>query len=127
MTWLLEKIFVPVDKTKPHIQALVTDSTNLLPGRLSTAEMAVAAGLIAIRRCYHGFNGHRYIPITIFSACDARIRVVQIWHDRQQPRALHIRQSRIMEFWKGPSENWQDWVTVLRWMMGSPVGQTMIV
>jgi hypothetical protein len=106
------------DQSKPYVSAFLTDGSPLRDGVLTTGEIAVATGLITLRRCHQGFNGHRYIPVTIFSASDRQIRVVQAYHDRQEPRALRVRRSRIMEFWNGAKGNWDDWITILCWMMG---------
>jgi hypothetical protein len=97
--------------------------TPLQEDTLNTGEMAVAAGWIAARRWYHKMNNHRYIPITLFSAWGRKLRILQVWHDKKEPRALHVRRSPIMDFEEGEEAKRADWITVLCWMMGQPVGE----
>ena len=111
-------------RSKPHINAFITDG-ELLPDRLSTGEISVAFGLITRRRWKDGYNAHRYIPINIFSASDRQIRILQIWHDKQNPKALQVRRTAIMEFPDGMRENWKDWISILCWSAGKPVGETV--
>ncbi|KAJ5579853.1 uncharacterized protein N7459_005838 [Penicillium hispanicum] len=112
-------------KSKPHINAFITDGEPLLPDRLTTGEISIAFGLITQRRWQDGYNAHRYIPINIFSASDRQIRVLQIWHDKQNPKALQVRRTPIMEFPDGMRENWRDWISILCWIAGKPVGETL--
>ena len=119
--WSARRFMVQKDKSSPDIRVFITDGSPLRDEALTTGEVAVATGLITLRRCLHGFNAHRYIPITIFSASDRRIRIVQIYHDRETPQVLYVRKSRIMEFWDGQEANRKDWTTLLCWMMGDVV------
>lgn len=112
-------------KSTPHINAFITDGDPLLPDRLTTGEISVAFGLITQRRWQDGYNGHRYIPVNIFSASERQLRVLQTWHDRENPKALQVRKTRIMEFSDGMRENWEEWISILCWIAGRPVGETM--
>lgn len=110
-------------KSKPHMNAFITDGEPLLSDHLSTGEASVAFGLITQRRWQDGYNSHRYIPINISSASDRQIRVLQIWHNKQNPKTLQVRRTPITEFWGGMRGNWRDWITLLCWMAGKPVGE----
>ncbi|CAI7583448.1 unnamed protein product [Penicillium glandicola] len=112
------------DTSRPHINAFIVDSQPHRVGRLNTGEVSIAYGLISNRRIYDGYNDHRYIPVTIVSASDFQVRILQIWHDKQNPRALQVRSSRIMDFKDGVQSNLDDWVTILCWMAGEPIGDT---
>ncbi|KAJ6190207.1 hypothetical protein N7519_000228 [Penicillium mononematosum] len=122
--WYLEGWTTAKDTSQPHINAFVADSQPHRVGRLNSGEVSLAYGLIAKRRLQEGYNDHRYIPITMFSVSDFTVRILQIWHDKQNPKALQIRSSRIMDFKDGVQNNLDDWVTILCWMTGEPVGDT---
>ncbi|KAI2712791.1 hypothetical protein CBS147339_7221 [Penicillium roqueforti] len=110
--------------SQPHINAFIVDSQPHLIDRLNSGEVSVSYGLIAKRRLEDGYNDHRYIPITVFSVSDFQVRILQIWHDKQNPKALQIRSSRIMDFKDGIQNNLDDWVTILCWIAGESVGDT---
>lgn len=65
------------------------------------------------------------MAINIFSASDRQIRVLQIWHDKQNPKAVQVRRTPIIEFPGGMRENWKDWISILCWIAGKPVGETV--
>jgi hypothetical protein len=87
--------------------------------------MAVATGIIACRRCFQGFNDHRYIPVTIFSVSFRSLRVLQVWHDWEDPNLTHVRRSPIMDFMQGEKANLEAWITLLCWMMGDQLDDTL--
>lgn len=60
----------------------------------------------------------------MFSMSNFTVRILQIWHDKQNPKALQVRSSRIMDFKDGIQNNLDDWITILCWMTGEPVGDT---
>ncbi|KOS44031.1 hypothetical protein ACN38_g5108 [Penicillium nordicum] len=123
--WRLVGCTSAKDESQPHINAFIADSQAHRVGRLNSGEVALAYGLVAQRRIIDGYNDHRYIPITIISASDFQIRVLQMWHDKQNPRALQVRSSPIMDFKDGGLENNLDnWVSILCWVAGTPVGDT---
>ncbi|KAG7291140.1 hypothetical protein NEMBOFW57_001151 [Staphylotrichum longicolle] len=108
---------------KPHIQVLLHGMVPLQEDTLTVGEMAVATGMIAIRRYFEKFNHHRYIPITIFSAACRQLRIVQVWHDKDKPLAINVRRSRIVDFAEGWEANRKDWIDILCWLVGKPVGE----
>ncbi|KAJ5459044.1 hypothetical protein N7530_010988, partial [Penicillium desertorum] len=122
--WYLEGWTIAKDTSQPHINAFVSDSQPHRVGRLNSGEVSLAYGLIAKRRLQEGYNDHRYIPITMFSMSNFTVRILQIWHDKQNPKALQVRSSRIMDFKDGMQNNLDDWITILCWMTGEPVGDT---
>ncbi|CRL19819.1 unnamed protein product [Penicillium camemberti] len=122
--WKLEGWTNAKDISQPHINAYIHDSQRLRVGRLTSGEVSLSYGLIAKRRIQDGYNDHRYIPITVFSMSDFQVRILQIWHDKQNPKALQVRSSPIMDFKDGVQNNLDDWVTILCWMAGKPVGDT---
>ncbi|KAJ5859761.1 hypothetical protein N7534_005038 [Penicillium rubens] len=122
--WYLEGWTIAKDTSQPHINAFVSDSQPHRVGRLNSGEVSLAYGLIAKRRLQEGYNDHRYIPITMFSMSNFTVRILQIWHDKQNPKALQVRSSRIMDFKGGIQNNLDDWITILCWMTGEPVGDT---
>ncbi|KAJ5104486.1 hypothetical protein NUU61_001833 [Penicillium alfredii] len=122
--WVIRPYTKSEDVFKPHVNAFVTDSEALLPDRLGTGEVSTAFGLITQSQFQDGYNSYRYIPVTIFSASDRQMRVLQCWHDKQNPKTRHVRRSPIMEFRHGMRANWRDWVTVLCWIAGRLVGDT---
>ncbi|OQE12895.1 hypothetical protein PENFLA_c060G09451 [Penicillium flavigenum] len=122
--WYLEGWTIAKDTSQPHINAFVSDSQPHRVGRLNSGEVSLAYGLIAKRRLQEGYNDHRYIPITMFSMSNFTARILQIWHDKQNPKALQVRSSRIMDFKDGIQNNLDDWITILCRMTGEPVGDT---
>ncbi|KGO68013.1 hypothetical protein PITC_053010 [Penicillium italicum] len=122
--WKLEGWTNAMDSSQPHINAYMADSQPLLVGRLNSGEVSLSYGLIAKRRMEDGYNDHRYIPINVFSMSDFQVRILQIWHDKKNPKALQVRVSPIMDFKDGVQNNLDDWVTILCWMAGEPVGDT---
>lgn len=60
----------------------------------------------------------------MFSMSGFSIRVLQMWHDKQNPKALQVRSSPIMDFEGGVENNMDDWINILCWMAGEPVGDT---
>ncbi|KAJ9486608.1 hypothetical protein VN97_g6722 [Penicillium thymicola] len=123
--WKLVGCTSAKDESQPHINAFIADSQPHRAGRLNSGEVALAYGLLAQRRIIYGYNDHRYIPITIISASDFQVRVLQMWHDKHNPKALQVRSSPIMDFEDGDLENNLDnWVSILCWVAGSPIGDT---
>ncbi|CAI7669572.1 unnamed protein product [Penicillium discolor] len=122
--WKLEGWTNAKNISQPHINAYIGDSQPLRVDRLNSGEVSLSYGLIAKRRIQDGYNDHRYIPITVFSMSDFQVRILQIWHDKQNPKALQVRSSPIMDFKDGVQNNLDDWVTILCWMVGKPVGDT---
>ncbi|KAJ5951342.1 uncharacterized protein N7479_009755 [Penicillium vulpinum] len=112
------------DTSQPHITAFMVDSQPFRANRFNSGEISIAYGLIAKRRIEDGYNDHRYIPIIIISASGFQARILQIWHDKQNPEALQVRSSPIMDFNGGVQNNLDDWVTLLCWIAGDPVGDT---
>ncbi|KAJ5186523.1 P-loop containing nucleoside triphosphate hydrolase protein [Penicillium cf. viridicatum] len=55
---------------------------------------------------------------------DPFLRILQMWHDKQNPKALQVRSSPIMDFKDGLENNLDNWVTMLCWVAGKPVGDT---
>ncbi len=103
---------------RPHVHAFLNHVIPLREDKLTAGEMAVATVIISCRRCFQGFNDHRYVHATIFSASFRSLRVIQVWHDREDPNVLHVRRSPIMDFMQGEKAKWEDWITLLCWMMG---------
>ncbi|KAJ5863265.1 hypothetical protein N7455_007333 [Penicillium solitum] len=103
--WNLEGWTNAKDMSQPHINAYIGDSQPLRVDRLNLGEVSLSYGLIAKRRIQDGYNNHRYIPIT-------------------NPKALQVRSSPIMDFKDGVQNNLDDWVAILCWMAGKPVGDT---
>ena len=116
--WVLDAIVGSVETHRPHAQAFLNHGIPLVEDKLTTGEMTVATGIISNRRCFQGYNDHRYIHATIFSASFRDVRVIQVWHDREEPSVLHVRRSPIMNFMEGEKAKRDDWVTLLCWMMG---------
>ncbi|KAJ5183998.1 hypothetical protein N7492_001614 [Penicillium capsulatum] len=121
--WLTLRFTGSEDASKPHTRAFLTDSVPLCPDLL-TGEVSVAFGLAKRRRLQNEYKSHRYIPATIFSASDRQLRIIQSWHDKQDPKVLHIRRSPILDFRDGSRGNWKDWIAALCWVAGKPVGDT---
>ncbi|CAI7605269.1 unnamed protein product [Penicillium palitans] len=122
--WRLVGCTSAKDRSQPHINAFIADSQPHRAGRLNSGEVSLAYGLIAKRRIEDGYNDHRYIPITIVSASDFQVRILQMWHDKHNPKALQVRSSPIMDFKDGLESNLDNWVTILCWVAGKPVGDT---
>ncbi|KAK3295338.1 uncharacterized protein B0H64DRAFT_301272, partial [Chaetomium fimeti] len=123
--WSLQRIFESTVPDRPHTHAFVNHVIQLENDKLTTGEMAAATGIISSQRCFRGFNHHRYIPATIFSASFRDFRIVQVWHDRESPNALHVRRSPILDFMQGKEAKRDDWVTLLCWFMGEQLETTM--
>ncbi|KAK4032037.1 hypothetical protein C8A01DRAFT_41531 [Parachaetomium inaequale] len=122
--WWLGAILGSDNDRRPHAHALLTHVNPLHDDKLTTGEMAVATGIIASRRCFQGFNDHRYTPVTIFSASFRSLRVLQVWHDREDPNSLHVRRSPIKDFMQGENANLEAWITLLCWVMGDQLDDT---
>ena len=120
--WSLYGSLLPRDKSKPHILASVTEGARMDENATTRGEVAIASGIISLQRCYFGYGSYRYVPVTMLSASDRQVRVVQAWHDRMEPEVLHMRRSPILEFWDGAMANREDWITLLCWLMADPVG-----
>jgi hypothetical protein len=123
--WSLQCLYDSTATDRPHTYAFVNHLIPLETDKLTTGEMTAATGIISLQRCFRGFNHHRYIPATIFSASFRDIRVVQVWHDREDPDSLHVRRSPIMSFLQGAKANQNDWMTLLCWFMGDQLENTM--
>lgn len=123
--WYVDTIRDPSDPTKPHAQVSMHGVVPLQDDKLTMGEMAVATGLIGIRRYFQKRNDHRYIPITILSASCRQLRILQVWHDKENPLAIHVRRSPIVDFSEGAEANRKDWVTFVCWLMGKPVGEAL--
>ncbi|SPQ23003.1 3e390b3b-aa50-429f-9cfd-881758ab1caf [Thermothielavioides terrestris] len=123
--WLLHSVIEPADSSTPHVQVLLQSKVPLQDDTLTTGEMIIATAVLATRRYFEGktYNHHRYVPATIFSACCRQLRLLQVWHDKEQPLAVHVRQSRIFDFTEGYEANYKDWITFVCWLMGSPICQ----
>lgn len=109
----------------PHLNAFIIDPEPMLPDRLTTGEICTAFSMIAKSRLEDGYNSCRYIPLIIFSVSNRDLRILQCWHDKDNPRNLQIRKSPIMNFKEGMKKNWKDWVTVICWIAAKPLGDTM--
>ncbi|KAH6839533.1 hypothetical protein B0I37DRAFT_358117 [Chaetomium sp. MPI-CAGE-AT-0009] len=123
--WWLDSILGSRNPHRPHAHAFLNHVIPLREDRLTTGEVAVATGIISFRRCFQGFNDHRYIHATIFSASFRHLRVIQVWHDREDPTALHVRRSPILDFIQGEKAKREDWITLLCWMMGDQLDPAM--
>lgn len=123
--WSLQSIYESVATDRPHAHAFVNHVIPLENDKLTTGEMAAATGIISSQRCFRRFNHHRYVPATISSASFRDIRVVQVWHGRENPNSLHVRRSPIMNFIQGAKANEDDWITFLCWFMGDQLEHTM--
>ncbi|OQE37727.1 hypothetical protein PENCOP_c009G08080 [Penicillium coprophilum] len=110
------------DTDQPHINAFIADPQPHRLNQLNMSEVSIAYGLIAKRRLEDGYNDHQYIFIAVFSVSDFEVRIHQIWHDKQDPEALQICSSPIMGFKGGLQNNLDDWITILCWIAGEPVG-----
>lgn len=123
--WSIESIFESRYSFRPHVHALLYHAAPLRDDKLTTGEMAIATGIISSRRCFKGFHNHRYIPVTIFSASFRDMRIVQVWHDRDDPNTLHVRRSPIVDFTEGEEYKWVEWVAFCHWFMGDQLEDTM--
>ncbi|KAJ5589398.1 hypothetical protein N7537_012076, partial [Penicillium hordei] len=110
--WKLEGWTNAKDNSQPYINAYIGDSQPLRVGCLNLGELGRQALNL------NGHNGHRYIPITVFTMSDVQVCILQFWHGKQ------LRSSPIMDFKDGVQNNLDDWVTILCWMAGKPVGNT---
>lgn len=107
------------------MNAFIIDPDPMFPDRLTTAEACTAFGLLSHSRVRDGYNSHRYIPVTIFSGSGRQMRILQCWHDKENPMNLQVRRSPIMDFQQGMEANWKDWIMILCWITGEAVGDTM--
>ncbi|KAH6838510.1 hypothetical protein B0I37DRAFT_240005 [Chaetomium sp. MPI-CAGE-AT-0009] len=119
-------IFESIATDRPHAHALLHHGILLHDDNLTTSEMATATGIISSRCCVQGFHHHhQYIPVTIFSASFRDFRIVQVWHDREDPNSLHVRRSPTVDFVQGEETKRDDWIAFCCWFMGEQLDNTM--
>lgn len=64
------------------------------------------------------------MKVTLVSAAGKQLRIVQGIVDSGN-KSIEVRKSKIIDFSDGELEKWEEWVTVLRWMVADPVGATV--
>ncbi|KAM4054988.1 hypothetical protein HRG_005802 [Hirsutella rhossiliensis] len=113
------------DLDKPHTICFLADNALLRDDRLSSSEVITVVLLSVLLRAEpkHNPRNHRISPVTIVSASNRSVRIVQGFADIET-RAVEIRKSPIVHFDQGVWANWDQWVIVLGWLMGNPIGNT---
>ncbi|KAI1170216.1 hypothetical protein F4777DRAFT_584139 [Nemania sp. FL0916] len=119
--WSVHQLFEKMDPSTPHISCLLRDGALLQDDKLSHAEIMCIL-IITLRRWRDRiYNHHRIIPVTVVSAADRQLRIVQGYVDDQDGH-LHVRKSPMLDF----SRFEQDKVElVVSWCVGDAVGDTL--
>lgn len=136
------------DPNVPHTTCLLANQEPLRDDKLSTAEMITVVWLSCAHYLYPEYQGHNTIPVsfsiplplgdgdgrdaflmprrqvTVFSTSRRSIRIVQgVINFRE--RTVEVRVSDIISFEEGClKDHWREWLTLLGWAVGKPVGNT---
>ncbi|KAI8623450.1 hypothetical protein F5Y19DRAFT_458381 [Xylariaceae sp. FL1651] len=118
--WRVEKVLDKMDGSTPHITCLLADNAPLRDNQLSNAEIWCILAITNRRLQLYEYHNHRIIPVTVISAADRQLRIVQGYVDGQHGY-LRVRKSPIIDF---QQYDLQRMELVLSWCLGEPVGHT---
>ncbi|KAI0905613.1 hypothetical protein F4823DRAFT_632626 [Ustulina deusta] len=116
--WRVELLIEKMDGSTPHISCLLADDALLRDDQLSHAEIWCIIA-ITVRRLREYYK-HRIIPVTVISAADRQLRIVQGYLDGRDGY-LRARKSPILDF---SQYNREKMELVLSWCIGDAVGYT---
>ncbi|KAI0421645.1 hypothetical protein F5X98DRAFT_250119 [Xylaria grammica] len=116
--WRVELLIEKTDGSTPHISCLLADDALLRDDQLSHAEIWCIIA-ITVRRLREYYK-HRIIPVTVISAADRQLRIVQGYLDGRDGY-LRARKSPILDFSQYDREKME---LVLSWCVGDAVGHT---
>ncbi|KAI1201414.1 hypothetical protein F5X97DRAFT_320491 [Nemania serpens] len=116
--WRVELLIEKMDGSTPHISCLLADDALLRDDQLSHAEIWCIM-VITLRRLLEYCN-HRIIPVTVISAADRQLRIVQGYIDGRDGY-FRVRKSPILDFSRHDPAKME---LVLSWCIGNAVGNT---
>ncbi|KAI1125931.1 hypothetical protein F5Y10DRAFT_245934 [Nemania abortiva] len=119
--WSVEKVLDKMDGLTPHVSCLLADTAPLRDAQLSRAEMWCILRITYRRMKLREYRKHRIIPVTVISAADRRVRIVQGYFDSEEG-CVRVRKSPILDFDQG--DVGQKIILLLSWCIGDTVGHT---
>ncbi|KAI1122870.1 hypothetical protein F5Y10DRAFT_270624 [Nemania abortiva] len=120
--WEVTTVLDKMDDSTPHVSCLLADDALLRDDQLSNAEIWCILAVTNRRLQLPEYHNHRIIPVTVISASDKKLRIVQGYVDGREG-CLQVRRSPILDF---EHENIQLIELVLSWCIGETVGDTKL-
>lgn len=118
--WRVVKVLDKDDGVTPHVSCLLADNAPFRDDQLSNAEIWCIIAVTNRRLQLSEYHNHRIIPVTVISAADRQLRIVQGYIDGRDGY-LRVRKSPLLDFEKPNIERLE---LVLSWCVGEPVGHT---
>lgn len=129
------------DPSKPHVMGFTADEASLREDMLSTSEVFAALYLSCLHIVKPGYKRHRIAPVgsdslrtwqgpanrsakvTLLSASARNVRIIQGIVDAKEG-TMEVRTSPIVSFETGVAGNHEQFLVLLGWLLGKPVGKT---
>ncbi|VUC37143.1 unnamed protein product [Clonostachys rosea] len=110
------------DPSVSHMTCFVGSAPHLVEGEVSIGEMTTIVSLPMIYASHYKDLPHRPVGVTLISSSWRSFRIVQGIVDIDQSH-IEIRMTPIMSFEEGVKKNWFDFLTLLGWIISTPVGE----
>ncbi|KAI1170049.1 hypothetical protein F4777DRAFT_570642 [Nemania sp. FL0916] len=118
--WKVQTVLDKMDGTTPHISCLLADDAPFKGDQLSNAEIWCIIAITNRRLRLPEYHNHRIIPVTVISAADRQLRIVQGYVDGEHD-CIRVRKSPMLDFERYDPQKME---LVLSWCVGDPVGHT---
>ncbi|KAL1863887.1 hypothetical protein Daus18300_008036 [Diaporthe australafricana] len=116
--------FFPKDETKPHLACIICDTTISPDKSVLRSEVHGAVALIKHQLGNECSSNHHIKPVMLYTfQKDKYARITQVHYDHKASKII-LRQSRQLEI-GGPEPTKDVWL-LMRWMLSTPVGDTLI-
>ncbi|KAI0529981.1 hypothetical protein GGR58DRAFT_273000 [Xylaria digitata] len=122
--WDVAEVLDKMDGLTPHVSCLLNDDAPLGDAQLSNAEVWCILAITYRRFRQREYRNHRFIPVTIISASDMQVRIVQGYVDAQGD-CVRVRKSPILDF-EDFEQARKHMEVILSWCIGETVGDTKL-
>ncbi|CVL07855.1 uncharacterized protein FPRO_05068 [Fusarium proliferatum ET1] len=114
----------PLDPNRPHAICYLADGAELVDDMLLTSELTTLLLMATDTALKTTWQKHKLIPVTLITGSYRTVRVSQCILDAETG-SIEIRKSPLITFDKGLLAEWAKYLTLLGWVLGKPVGQTV--
>ncbi|KAI0902673.1 hypothetical protein F4823DRAFT_621184 [Ustulina deusta] len=121
--WRVDRILEPKNGSLPHVNCFLCDNQNLEEDALLFSEVwCILLFTVSILR-QPKYEKHETVPVTVVSASRRKVRIVQGYVDGRSG-IVNISKTPIISLDEGEKVCWAECMTILRWLVATPVGKT---
>ncbi|KAI0402430.1 hypothetical protein F4802DRAFT_368914 [Xylaria palmicola] len=121
--WQIYSVFRPINESLPHANCILVGGETLPDDELLFSELRCLLMLILIMLYQASNEVHKIIPITMVSLYAYKARILQ-GHVNFRTGKITINKTPIFNLAEGEVVMEDNWVTIFRWLVGTPVGET---